>query len=238
MRTIIKEIILTGSRLHAARIECPPGLIPEPGQYLLASVPGAVSSPLPTVLFPGGFQNIEDLKIKLDDGTLLQLSPPIPDSWTVGMTLQIRKGPGKGFCLPEQSRRLLVVAADTILDRLLPLAAHAVDRDLKVTICSDALVPDISPAIEYYPLDSAHELVGWADYTAIGIPASQLTILRDLFRLPGKTQLSSPAQVLVDIPMPCGGVGECGACAVHSSSRRTLFACKEGPVFDLNELDW
>ena len=43
------------------------------------------------------------------------------------------------------------------------------------------------------------------------------------------------AQVLVLVPMPCGGMGECGVCAVKIQ-RGWKLACKDGPVFDLEDL--
>jgi len=43
------------------------------------------------------------------------------------------------------------------------------------------------------------------------------------------------AQVLVRTPVPCGGIAECGVCAVTLKSEWKL-ACKDGPVFDWGEL--
>jgi NAD(P)H-flavin reductase len=40
---------------------------------------------------------------------------------------------------------------------------------------------------------------------------------------------------LVVAPMPCGGLAECGVCAV-TTRRGWKLACKDGPVFDLGEL--
>ena len=47
--------------------------------------------------------------------------------------------------------------------------------------------------------------------------------------------LAIPAQALVLGPMPCGGLADCGVCAVTTRSDWKL-ACKEGPVFDLEEI--
>ena len=43
------------------------------------------------------------------------------------------------------------------------------------------------------------------------------------------------AQVLLHTPVPCGGVAECGVCAVTLRSGWAL-ACREGPVFALSEV--
>jgi NAD(P)H-flavin reductase len=37
--------------------------------------------------------------------------------------------------------------------------------------------------------------------------------------------------------MPCSGLADCGVCAVPAR-RGYKLACKDGPVFDLDELDW
>jgi dihydroorotate dehydrogenase electron transfer subunit len=42
------------------------------------------------------------------------------------------------------------------------------------------------------------------------------------------------AQVLVGTPIPCGGIADCGVCAVNTKSSWML-ACEDGPVFDLRE---
>jgi dihydroorotate dehydrogenase electron transfer subunit len=45
----------------------------------------------------------------------------------------------------------------------------------------------------------------------------------------------SEAQVLIHTPVPCGGVADCGVCAVTLRSGWKL-ACQDGPVFDWREL--
>jgi dihydroorotate dehydrogenase electron transfer subunit len=35
--------------------------------------------------------------------------------------------------------------------------------------------------------------------------------------------------------MPCGGLGDCGVCAL-TSGRAWKLACQDGPVFDIHEL--
>ena len=48
-------------------------------------------------------------------------------------------------------------------------------------------------------------------------------------------QLDVPSQVLVLTDMPCGGLAECGVCAVDLK-RGWKLACMHGPVFALSEL--
>jgi ferredoxin len=42
-------------------------------------------------------------------------------------------------------------------------------------------------------------------------------------------------QMLIHTPVPCGGMADCGICAVTLRSGWKL-ACKEGPVFDWKAL--
>jgi hypothetical protein len=37
---------------------------------------------------------------------------------------------------------------------------------------------------------------------------------------------------LITVPMPCGGMGDCGVCNVMTKKGPRL-VCKDGPVFDL-----
>jgi dihydroorotate dehydrogenase electron transfer subunit len=76
---------------------------------------------------------------------------------------------------------------------------------------------------------------GWADYLVVDAP---LEALPDFWREMGRTLTgySVPGQALVFAPMPCGGLGECGACAVQSH-RSWKLACKDGPVFNLKDLE-
>ena len=46
------------------------------------------------------------------------------------------------------------------------------------------------------------------------------------------TQNPGAGQALVTLPMPCGGLGECGACAVPIR-RGWKLACQDGPVLDV-----
>jgi hypothetical protein len=42
-------------------------------------------------------------------------------------------------------------------------------------------------------------------------------------------------QILIHTSMPCGGIAECGVCALRTEDDWKLI-CKEGPVFDLREI--
>ena len=62
-----------------------------------------------------------------------------------------------------------------------------------------------------------------------------LSRLRETLGKQNQVAAGIGAQVLVRTPVPCGGAGECGVCAVTFRSEWRL-ACKDGPVFDWRDL--
>jgi dihydroorotate dehydrogenase electron transfer subunit len=86
--------------------------------------------------------------------------------------------------------------------------------------------------VEVAPTASVGENLDWLDYLAVDLEMAnlpQLDALLDIQNLPFE------GQVLVRIPMPCRGIGECGVCAVKTHHGWKL-ACTDGPVFDLQEV--
>ena len=79
--------------------------------------------------------------------------------------------------------------------------------------------------LEVVPPAALSEAAAWADYLARD---SDLGSLKDL---PGLRC----GEALVQTPLPCGGMADCGACVVHLK-RGYLLACKDGPVVDLKRL--
>lgn len=224
------EGILTQIRLdsgiHAGRILCPMGMIPLAGQYLLAYLPGDRLTPFPIPLFPAGDAG--------EDGWLA--APPLPDHWQPGDRLRLRGPLGNGFDLPPAARRVALVAFESSPARLLPLADMALKQGAAVALYTDRIPGGLSPAVEVSPLAALPEILDWADWFAADLPLDQLSPLRKLLGLSNGGLPGMTAQVLLTVPMPCGGTGECGACAVHTREGYQL-ACKDGPVFDLNDLE-
>src|SRR5512134_1329567 len=107
----VLELILRDGCRHV-RVACPPGLIPSPGQYLLAG--DGSDSPVPVPLFhtdsaPRGFI----------------AAAPVPETWRPGIDLRLRGPLGRGFTLPAAARRVGLVAIDDTparLNGLIPLA--------------------------------------------------------------------------------------------------------------------
>jgi NAD(P)H-flavin reductase len=216
------ELYLESGRT-GGRLLCPRDLIPEPGQYLLAHDP-ASDAPLPAPVFnagsvPGGFM----------------IAPPIPRTWQPGMTLSLRGPLGKGFSMPGSAGCVALVALGETSARLNPLLADALEQDALVVLVSDLDLPDLPSEVEIQPVSALADVSTWADYIAIDMPSASLPELREKLGFGRQARSAFEAEVLVLTPMPCGGIAECGVCAV-SVRRGWKMACRHGPVFDLQEL--
>ncbi|MFZ5881105.1 MAG: hypothetical protein ACOY0R_17185 [Chloroflexota bacterium] len=202
----------------AARILCPPQLVPAPGQYLLAH--DGSDSPLAVSVFPAG---------PAVDGFLA--APSLPRAWTPGTPLHLRGPLGRGFSLPSAARRVALLAWDDSPARLLALLPQALGQGAAVTLVSRATPQELPAEVEVQPLRALDEALAWADFLAVDAGRESLPGLRS--RLAAWNQAA--VQVLVRAEMPCGGLAECGVCAVRVRSGWRM-ACKEGPVFDWSEL--
>jgi NAD(P)H-flavin reductase len=218
----IVELILESGFRHA-RISCPSNLIPSPGQYLLSGN-ASLSDPLPVPLFstestPLGFT----------------ASAPVPDTWRPGQELSLRGPLGRGFIVPPSARKIALVAFDDSPARLRGLIAPALKQGAAVVLVCDTEEDNLHDDVEIQPLSALDDVLAWVDYAAFDVLRESLYGLRE--RLIGTNQLSvkKEAQVLVRTSIPCGGVADCGVCAVMTKSNWKL-ACKDGPVFDLREI--
>jgi NAD(P)H-flavin reductase len=202
--------------------------IPEPGQYLMAWKLADIDAPLAVPIFPAeictaGFWT----------------ASTVPGNWEPGDVLQLRGPLGHGFKFParEKVRRLALGALGETIARLLPLAVRAIQDNLAVTLFTSSLLPSLPADLEIYPLGNLPEALSWADFLALDLTTGQLPTLRKMLGLNRGMHLPCPAQALILNEMPCGGLAECGACAVPGR-RKWRLACQDGPVFDLDELDW
>lgn len=204
-----------------AWVDCPPAALPPAGQYLLAQAEGDV---LPTPLF---------LERRLERGFLA--ASAAPRNWSPGELLWLRGPQGRGFHPPAGCKRVGLVGMGEGLGRLISLLETC--QPGGITVYFDGSLPDLPAAVEALPLNAVEEGLAWVDYLAVDAPLERLSKLRPMLGLPPGDPLPCPAQALVWTGMPCGGVGECGACAVRGRLGWKL-ACSQGPVFDLDELDW
>lgn len=217
----IVELILRDGRRHA-RISCASEMIPAPGQYLLAG--DASDSPLPVSLF----------STQSTAGSFIAHAP-IPDSWMPGQALYLRGPLGRGFVLPVSARRVALVPFGDSSLRLRGLIQPALDQDAAVVLISDSEEERLPDEIEVQPFSALVEALSWADYAAFDVSRENLPGLWERLGDLNQMLAGKEAQALVHTPLPCGGVAECGVCAVALKSRWKL-ACKEGPVFDLREV--
>ena len=102
------------------------------------------------------------------------------------------------------------------------------------------LVCDFAPerlpdAVEVQPLSAVEEVIQWADTIAMDVRREDLPQWQERLRSLNQVTALRAAQALILTQMPCGGIAECGVCAVGLKSRWRL-ACKEGPVLDWREL--
>jgi Iron-sulfur cluster binding domain of dihydroorotate dehydrogenase B len=208
-------------------IACPPAAIPVPGQYLIGRAIQDEDEVLGTPLFTAGTES---------DGFLA--APPLPATWEPGTHLELRGPTGRGLHLPPSTQRLALIALGKTPARLLPFAAQALGRsETTVALYTDASLPWLPAALEVQPLQSVPEVLAWTDFLAIDIPLESLADLRLALGLGEGERLPCPGEVLIETLMPCGGLADCGACAVPGR-RGWRMACKEGPVFDINEIQW
>jgi hypothetical protein len=215
------ELILENGLRHA-RISCPENLIPASGQYLLAS--DASDSPLPVSIFytdsaPQGFI----------------ASAPVPDSWTPGMEVYLRGPLGRGFLLPVSARKVGLIAFDDSPSRLRGLIAPALKQDAAIVLVTDFDSDSMHDEVEVQPSSALADIVEWADYLAFDVARENLFELKESLGSMKQARAGKEAQVLIRTPMPCGGVADCGVCAVTLKSGWE-FACKDGPVFALKEI--
>ncbi|MDK1029130.1 MAG: hypothetical protein QGD96_07360 [Anaerolineae bacterium] len=208
------------------RIRCSSNLNPAPGQYFL--IHGPASNDLLPVLSPLGAAVFIS---RTSPGEFL-VAPPIPQTWHPGMQLFIRGPLGHGFSLPKSSLRVALVGLSSTNARLQPLLHLVLSLDASVVLVSQSRSPDLPVEIEIQPISAIKDVVHWANYLAIDLERDSLSGLKEMLGFGKQVRIPIEAQMLVDTAMPCGGMAECGVCALKIGGRWKL-ACKEGPVFKL-----
>lgn len=144
------------------------------------------------------------------------------------------RGPlGNGFRIPVEARRVVLVAFERLSAPLLPLGGDFLANGGEVSLLVDGDFPLLPASVEISPLKALSEALRWADYAACAVPIERLASARGkLSAAGGHTNM----QILVQAPMPCGGLATCGVCAFSSSQGKTLLACEDGPVFDWSQI--
>lgn len=218
----VVELVLENG-LRQARIACSADLVPSPGQYLLG---GAASSsdllPVPLFSTESSFRGFT-------------ASAPIPETWTPGTEITLRGPLGQGFKLPASARRVALVPFDDSSARLRGLIRPALAQGAAVVLLSDSDGEHLPDEVEVQPFSALDEVMSWADYLAFDVLRESLPGLRERLGARDQASVGKEAQALVFAPVPCGGLADCGVCAVTLKSNWRL-ACKDGPVFGLGEI--
>ena len=215
----IDELILEDGCRYA-RISCPEPLLPSPGQYLLASHGSDSLLPVPifhTDFAPRGFIGLA------------------PETWEPGDGLTLRGPIGRGFSLPISARKIALIAFDSPPSRLRGLIQPSLKQGSSVVLLSDASADHLPDEVEVLPISALGDILNWADFIALDVARENLTELIDKLGGGSPRSASSGAQVLVRVPMTCGGMADCGVCALTTRSAWKM-VCREGPVFDLGEI--
>ncbi len=160
---------------------------------------------------------------------------------------------GHGFTLLPRARNVLLVAGGLGLAPLVPLADQALKRrgGANVTVLAGFLTAErmlpatfLPPEVEYATCtedgtgqchrgvvtDLLPQYLPWADQIFACGPLVMLDALRAC-----TVGSNVPVQVAIESRMACG-VGACLACTVKTK-KGLKRVCREGPVFDLRELD-
>ena len=216
------------------QIECPPGAAPAPGQYLLAHDPSDRETPLALPLFSAGPTDDRTAGFLSKPGLIPGMeNSPIPPGWGPGTELTLHGPLGHGFRLPLEGQRIALVALAETIDRLSPLFSIAGDA---VLLTGLPLQPaGLPPGVEVLRPEAFREVLGWADFIALDLSIDALPIATAMLGLAEWPSLLPLAQALIASPMPCGGLADCGVCALPGG-RQLRLACKDGPVFDLQNI--
>ena len=215
---IVEVILADGCRY--VRLTCADNLIPNPGQYLLANDDS--NSPLSVPIFytdlaPQGF------------------IATAQEAWTPGQELFLRGPLGCGFTLPPSARKIGLVAFDDSPARLRGLIQPALKQNASVVLLFNGNVDDLPDDVEVQQLSMLEDILQWADYIAFDVERQNLRPLMERLETQNRLSFFREAQILIRAPMPCGGIADCGVCAVDTKSTWQM-ACKDGPVFDLREI--
>jgi hypothetical protein len=208
-------------------------LIPDPGQYVLAYEPKDKGDALAHPLFPGDLLSKREA-IRRGE---FQTAMPVPPNWHPGTLLNLRGPMGNGFQLPASINRLALVVQDRTASCLLPLISPVLQAGGDVAFFSSGPLAWLPSSVEIHPLEALPESLNWMDFLVVALRWQSLPTLRETVGLRTNQYLGIDSQALILTPMPCGGLADCGVCAVPAH-RDYKLVCRDGPVFDLDELAW
>jgi dihydroorotate dehydrogenase electron transfer subunit len=115
------------------------------------------------------------------------------------------------------------------------LIRPALRQGAAVVLVGKSAPENLPDDVEVQPLSLLKEILEWSDYAAFDISREHLDQFKQEVGQRNQQGSRIDAQILIRTPVPCGGIAECGVCAVTLKSEWQL-ACKDGPVFDWGDL--
>lgn len=197
-----------------------------PGQYVRAI---ALDSDeiLPSVLFPLDWD---------ENGMLL----PAPErmNWQVGTGLKLHAPLGNGFHPPLSARRLALVDPVGSAERLFPILKLPQAGEAAIVVLRGEVGLELPEEVEALPMSALSEILDWADYIALDWAFNAPVAALSGYGFSQGSSNRAEIQVLLRFPVVCGLNAECGLCSIKTRHGWKL-GCKDGPVFDWNDLeDW
>lgn len=226
----VLELLLEAYQNAAARLYSPAGALPGPGQYLQAHRADDLLEAVPVSLFTAG-----ECQEQASGEISFPISGPLPPTWQPGTELSLRGPLGRGFEPPRRFRRMALAALDGNPRRLLPLVPLALQQGAEVVLYCDQPVGELPLAVEVQSLKDLPKALAWADYLAADIALENIEELNEKLGIRQQMPGALIAQILIIVPMPCGGMAKCGVCTVATTKGPRL-ACEDGPVFELREI--
>ncbi len=221
--SIVSEIQLTETGL-SARLDKPEQLDYKPGQFFMAYAP-ILSEITALPLF-----------VQKDEGSNLLTVSGIPSGWQAGTMLSMRGPLGNGFTLPASQSKIAMACLHGSGEYLLPLLDMALSLDCAVSFYRDSNGLPLPPLVEVFPLELLNKALPWADRMAIELNLDDIARAKGLLLGEVTSHGQPPIECLVHTPILCDGRSECGVCAVKTK-QGWKFACKDGPVFPLKDLE-
>lgn len=182
---------------------------------------------LPTVLVPG-----------MDETGEWALAGSIPASWQPGSRLRLRGPLGGGFTLPRSVPRVACVSLDERVYTLIPLLYHAIGQAAEVVYCGENSPLRLPEQVEVFALHQWEEWWKWADYVAVqGTLSAAATFFKEVETKYSLDNRHKKLEVMIRQPIFCGGMAECGVCAVPIR-KGWLLICQNGAVLDASQIEW
>lgn len=227
----------------------------KPGQFLMVKVNESID---PVLRRPFSICGVEDESIIKILYKIIGKGTEILSNKKAGENLSVLGPLGKGFKAPDQSKKTFLVAGGIGIAPLLFLyqeikspdvtfftgfrtSAEIIDPVLTGNNTDNLIATDDgSKGYNGRVTDLLVESLEQYKQNDISIYAcGPLPMLKAVKNVSIKYDI--PCQVSMETFMACG-LGACQGCVVRSDITRTntsyLHVCKEGPVFDINEIDW